>query len=89
MKLSVTGAALVQAPELMVREVPDFDEYIVWPRADRAAPYLAAAASDRYFSIQVGIPPSESNDEVEVLVSQEYLTGRSAWATGVFNIVVP
>jgi hypothetical protein len=84
----LTDLPVVATPDILVREVPDDAGYVVWPRGDRALPYLAAASGDRYFSLITRLPPGDG-DRVEVVVSQRYLTGASARTTGVFEAAAP
>ncbi len=72
---------LVGVPDIMVlRDSPLGQTF--WPTGDLGSAFLGAAASDRYYRLEVGIEPFDTGDSVAVLVSQRYLTGASARSTG-------
>jgi hypothetical protein len=74
-------------------EVPRFSDTIVGPpgimvetRLVWQSTFAAAATADRYFSFDsTGVRPDQHIDSLVVYVSQEYLTGSPARATGQFQ----
>jgi hypothetical protein len=77
----VGTGGLVGIPDIMVlRDSPPGQTY--WPTGSLGSAFLAAAASDRYYRLEMDIEPLDAGDSVAVLVSQRYLTGVSARVTG-------
>ena len=78
--------SVVPPPGLMVLRAMSVPGQATWPPSAKTSTFMVAAASERYFRLPVAISPVEASDEVLLLVSQEYLTGDPARATGYFRL---
>ena len=83
-EVPVIERGVVAPPGLVVLRSRSPLGQIAWPPATDTSTYDAAFSTDRYFALTAVVPPFELADSVLLVMSQEYLTGRPARATGEF-----